>query len=79
MANPVLSPQHALVIRVSFSNLFKEFRSTATWLQFPLVCSGRQPGEGGGDSGQGRGAGAGHSMLQLGCLAVLAIADHRLL
>ncbi|XP_047667072.1 WD repeat-containing protein 90 isoform X2 [Tachysurus fulvidraco] len=27
------------VIRVSFSNLFKEFKSTATWLQFPFLCS----------------------------------------
>ncbi|XP_074742639.1 WD repeat-containing protein 90 isoform X2 [Strix uralensis] len=26
------------VVRISFSNLFKEFRSTATWLQFPFVC-----------------------------------------
>ncbi|XP_053327870.1 WD repeat-containing protein 90 [Spea bombifrons] len=25
-------------IRISFSNLFKEFKSTATWLQFPFVC-----------------------------------------
>ncbi|XP_063573219.1 WD repeat-containing protein 90 isoform X7 [Pongo abelii] len=29
------------VIRVSFSNLFKEFKSTATWLQFPLVLETR--------------------------------------
>ncbi|NXL37215.1 WDR90 protein, partial [Glaucidium brasilianum] len=27
-----------LVVRISFSNLFKEFKSTATWLQFPFVC-----------------------------------------
>lgn len=26
------------VIRISFSNLFKEFKSTATWLQFPFLC-----------------------------------------
>uniref|UniRef100_W5M6P3 WD repeat domain 90 n=1 Tax=Lepisosteus oculatus TaxID=7918 RepID=W5M6P3_LEPOC len=26
------------VIRISFSNLFKEFKSTATWLQFPFIC-----------------------------------------
>ncbi|NXJ98119.1 WDR90 protein, partial [Corythaixoides concolor] len=25
------------VVRVSFSNLFKEFKSTATWLQFPFL------------------------------------------
>ncbi|NXF01306.1 WDR90 protein, partial [Smithornis capensis] len=26
------------VVRISFSNLFKEFKSTPTWLQFPFVC-----------------------------------------
>lgn len=26
------------MVRISFSNLFKEFKSTATWLQFPFVC-----------------------------------------
>ncbi|NWH17989.1 WDR90 protein, partial [Grus americana] len=26
------------VVRISFSNLFKEFKATATWLQFPFVC-----------------------------------------
>lgn len=28
-----------MVIRISFSNLFKEFKSTSTWLQFPYVSS----------------------------------------
>ena len=27
-----------LVVRISFSNLFKEFKSTSTWLQFPFIC-----------------------------------------
>ncbi|KAL7874850.1 hypothetical protein SRHO_G00058200 [Serrasalmus rhombeus] len=39
-------PQEAIegqVIRISFSNLFKEFKSTATWLQFPFQC-GAAPG-----------------------------------
>ena len=27
-----------LIVRVSFSNLFKEFKSTSTWLQFPFIC-----------------------------------------
>ncbi|XP_074646351.1 WD repeat-containing protein 90-like [Tubulanus polymorphus] len=27
-----------LVVRVSFSNMFKEFKSTSTWLQFPFIC-----------------------------------------
>ncbi|XP_039879322.1 WD repeat-containing protein 90 isoform X3 [Simochromis diagramma] len=26
------------VVRISFSNTFKEFKSTATWLQFPFLC-----------------------------------------
>ncbi|XP_054913901.1 WD repeat-containing protein 90 isoform X2 [Poeciliopsis prolifica] len=25
-------------VRISFSNMFKEFKSTATWLQFPFLC-----------------------------------------
>ncbi|KAL0984331.1 hypothetical protein UPYG_G00140070 [Umbra pygmaea] len=33
-----IASQEGQVIRVSFSNLFKEFKSTATWLQFPFVC-----------------------------------------
>ena len=28
-----------MVIRISFSNLFKEFKSTSTWLQFPYTSS----------------------------------------
>ena len=29
---------HGMVVRVSLSNLFKEFKSTSTWLQFPYVA-----------------------------------------
>ncbi|XP_078200314.1 WD repeat-containing protein 90 isoform X14 [Callithrix jacchus] len=32
-----VSTEDGQVIRVSFSNLFKEFKSTATWLQFPFI------------------------------------------
>ncbi|RMC17874.1 hypothetical protein DUI87_05543 [Hirundo rustica rustica] len=32
------------VIRISFSNFFKEFKSTATWLQFPFVCGAASEG-----------------------------------
>lgn len=32
-----LSPQDQQVVRISFSTLFKEFKFTATWLQFPFV------------------------------------------
>lgn len=27
-----------VIIRVSFSNLYKEFKASSTWLQFPYVC-----------------------------------------
>ncbi|KAM7038912.1 WD repeat-containing protein 90 isoform 2-T2 [Acridotheres tristis] len=32
------------VVRISFSSLFKEFKSTATWLQFPFVCGAASEG-----------------------------------
>uniref|UniRef100_A0A663LQT0 WD repeat-containing protein 90 n=1 Tax=Athene cunicularia TaxID=194338 RepID=A0A663LQT0_ATHCN len=32
-----VTTEENLVVRISFSNLFKEFKSTATWLQFPFV------------------------------------------
>ncbi|XP_069124737.1 WD repeat-containing protein 90-like isoform X4 [Argopecten irradians] len=34
-----LATQDNLIVRVSFSNLFKEFKSTSTWLQFPFLCN----------------------------------------
>ncbi|XP_029102773.1 WD repeat-containing protein 90 isoform X1 [Scleropages formosus] len=33
-----VASEESQVVRVSFSNLFKEFKSTATWLQFPFLC-----------------------------------------
>ncbi|ROI16431.1 WD repeat-containing protein 90 [Anabarilius grahami] len=33
-----ITVEEGQVIRVSFSNMFKEFKSTATWLQFPFLC-----------------------------------------
>nr|XP_033770291.1 WD repeat-containing protein 90 isoform X1 [Geotrypetes seraphini] len=33
-----VTTEDSQVIRISFSNLFKEFKSTATWLQFPFIC-----------------------------------------
>ncbi|XP_009875977.1 PREDICTED: WD repeat-containing protein 90, partial [Apaloderma vittatum] len=33
-----VTTQENQVVRISFSTLFKEFRSTATWLQFPFIC-----------------------------------------
>ncbi|XP_069425535.1 WD repeat-containing protein 90 isoform X10 [Ovis canadensis] len=41
-----VSTEDSQVIRVSFSNLFKEFKSTATWLQFPFICETGTPREG---------------------------------
>uniref|UniRef100_UPI00359003D2 WD repeat-containing protein 90-like n=1 Tax=Myxine glutinosa TaxID=7769 RepID=UPI00359003D2 len=31
-----------LIIRVSFSNIFKEFKFTSTWLQFPFIYGGEK-------------------------------------
>ncbi|NWQ91109.1 WDR90 protein, partial [Burhinus bistriatus] len=33
-----VATEENLVVRISFSTLFKEFKSTATWLQFPFLC-----------------------------------------
>lgn len=33
-----VATQDGLVVRMSFSNLFREFKLTSTWLQFPFVC-----------------------------------------
>ncbi|NXS29255.1 WDR90 protein, partial [Pomatostomus ruficeps] len=33
-----VTTEENLVVRISFSSLFKEFKSTATWLQLPFVC-----------------------------------------
>ncbi|XP_012515021.1 PREDICTED: WD repeat-containing protein 90 [Propithecus coquereli] len=39
-----VSTEDSQVIRMSFSSLFKEFKSTATWLQFPFVFEARTSG-----------------------------------
>ncbi|CAH6786585.1 Wdr90 [Phodopus roborovskii] len=41
-----VSTEDGQVIRVSFSNLFKEFKSSATWLQFPFVFETKSPRRG---------------------------------
>ncbi|XP_026171981.1 WD repeat-containing protein 90 isoform X2 [Mastacembelus armatus] len=33
-----VATERGQVVRISFSNMFKEFKSTATWLQFPFLC-----------------------------------------
>uniref|UniRef100_H2UQ97 WD repeat domain 90 n=1 Tax=Takifugu rubripes TaxID=31033 RepID=H2UQ97_TAKRU len=33
-----VSVKGGLAVRISFSNMFKEFKSTPTWLQFPFLC-----------------------------------------
>ena len=35
-----------LAVRISFSNLFKEFKSTSTWLQFPFTAGSYKGGAG---------------------------------
>lgn len=47
-----LSLQDGQVIRVSLSNLFKEFKSTATWLQFPFICEAGMSRKGDTEMGQ---------------------------
>uniref|UniRef100_A0A672FSF8 WD repeat domain 90 n=1 Tax=Salarias fasciatus TaxID=181472 RepID=A0A672FSF8_SALFA len=32
-----VAAEEGVVVRISFSNMFKEFKSTATWLQFPFL------------------------------------------
>uniref|UniRef100_S4RMJ0 WD repeat domain 90 n=1 Tax=Petromyzon marinus TaxID=7757 RepID=S4RMJ0_PETMA len=38
-----VSTEENQVVRISFSSLFREFKVTATWLQFPFVCGCRTP------------------------------------
>ncbi|NWV90442.1 WDR90 protein, partial [Machaerirhynchus nigripectus] len=54
------------VVRISFSNLFKEFKSTATWLQFPFVCGAAD------DEGTARwgGSGAAPADVRWTCLVL---------
>ncbi|XP_055006516.1 WD repeat-containing protein 90 [Boleophthalmus pectinirostris] len=33
-----VAAEEGQVVRISFSNMFKEFKSTVTWLQFPFLC-----------------------------------------
>uniref|UniRef100_A0A3Q1IQX2 WD repeat-containing protein 90 n=1 Tax=Anabas testudineus TaxID=64144 RepID=A0A3Q1IQX2_ANATE len=33
-----VAAEEGQVVRISFSNMFKEFKCTATWLQFPFLC-----------------------------------------
>ncbi|XP_060141563.1 WD repeat-containing protein 90 isoform X6 [Globicephala melas] len=46
-----LCAEGSQVIRVSFSNFFKEFKSTAPWLQFPFICETGTPRKGVGSPG----------------------------
>ncbi|XP_017664162.1 PREDICTED: WD repeat-containing protein 90 [Lepidothrix coronata] len=57
------------VVRISFSNLFKEFKCTATWLQFPFVCGAAK--DSAGDSVSRRGAsGAAPADVRWTCLVL---------
>ncbi|KAK2097186.1 hypothetical protein P7K49_022637 [Saguinus oedipus] len=48
-----VSTEDGQVIRVSFSNLFKEFKSTATWLQFPFILEAGTLQRGDNEMGHG--------------------------
>uniref|UniRef100_A0A8C6RRY9 WD repeat-containing protein 90 n=1 Tax=Nannospalax galili TaxID=1026970 RepID=A0A8C6RRY9_NANGA len=64
-----VSTEDGQVIRVSFSNLFKEFKSSATWLQFPFVFQTRTPRRGGDTwSRKGNLAGVAPSSARWTCL-----------
>lgn len=41
------------MVRISFSTLFKEFKSTATWLQFPFLCGAAEGSLGDGAARRG--------------------------
>ena len=55
-----LATATGLTVRISLSNLFKEFKSTSTWLQFPFsllqpeLGEREREGEGGGIEGRSR-------------------------
>ncbi|XP_061256590.1 WD repeat-containing protein 90 isoform X7 [Bos javanicus] len=66
-----VSTEDSQVIRVSFSNLFKEFKSTATWLQFPFICEAGTPREGVASPG------ARWTCLQLDLHDILLVYLHR--
>lgn len=52
------------MVRISFSNLFKEFKFTATWLQFPFVCGAAS--EGTARRGEEMGLGC-HTTTKMSC------------
>jgi len=64
---------HGLVVRVSFSNLFKEFKSTSTWLQFPFVCHAASSSISGATGMTSRG------MCFVRCVDLLLIFGHMLI
>ncbi|XP_076998412.1 WD repeat-containing protein 90 isoform X2 [Tamandua tetradactyla] len=65
-----VSTEDSQVIRVSFSNLFKEFKSTATWLQFPFICEAQLSRP---DLGAAAPPGVRWTCLQLDLLDILLI------
>ncbi|XP_039333787.2 WD repeat-containing protein 90 isoform X2 [Saimiri boliviensis] len=73
-----VSTEDGQVIRVSFSNLFKEFKSTATWLQFPFILEARTLQR--GDTEMGRGWSRRELVQAVGLLCGLGInlGRHRL-
>ncbi|NXH14022.1 WDR90 protein, partial [Bucco capensis] len=58
------------VIRISFSTLFREFKSTATWLQFPFVCGATKGSLGDDLSARHALAGAAPGAVRWTCLVL---------
>ncbi|XP_069341826.1 WD repeat-containing protein 90 [Eulemur rufifrons] len=65
-----VATEDSQVVRVSFSSLFKEFKSTATWLQFPFVFEARTSG---GDLAGAAPPGARWTFLQLDLQDILLL------
>ncbi|NWV34823.1 WDR90 protein, partial [Grantiella picta] len=64
------------VVRISFSSLFKEFKSTDTWLQFPFVCGAAREGPARGEELCATGAAPGNvrwTCLVLDLPSILAL------
>lgn len=70
MAHIDVATEDGLAIRISFSNLFKEFKSTSTWLQFPFVA---RPPPGSIDEATSVGFGSQGNQLCNCCVSVIKV------
>ncbi|NXY80532.1 WDR90 protein, partial [Glareola pratincola] len=65
-----VATQENQVVRVSFSTLFKEFKATATWLQFPFLCGAAEGSLCGGDAARRDLVGAAPADARWTCLVL---------